>query len=61
MEEYYLHSFDRLTNRNMKVREKKTGKVYEIIVETHYYVLDCNGKIFAEYEGEEDEDFELVK
>lgn len=45
----------------MKVREKKTGKVYNIITETHHYILDCNGKIFGEYEGEEDEDFELVK
>ena len=45
----------------MKVRDKKTGEVYDIIVETHYYVLDGNGKIFGEYEGEEDEDFELVK
>lgn len=45
----------------MKVRDKKTGEIYKILVKTHYYVLDGNGKIFGEYEGECDEDLELVE
>ena len=47
----------------MKAKVKETGEIIDVkcLYSVTYSRLDCNGKIFGEYEGEEDEDFELVE
>ena len=42
----------------MKAILKETGEIVNIMPVTTYYVLDCNGKIYAEC-GEEE--FEFIK
>ena len=41
----------------MKARLKETGKIVKIMPVTIYYVLDCNGKIYAECDEDE---FEII-
>lgn len=37
----------------MKARLKETGEILNILVETHYWVTDGNGKIYAECDYDE--------
>lgn len=37
----------------MKAREIETGKIVNVLIETHYYALDGNSKIYGEYDEDE--------